>query len=121
MVRAAVAGAIDYSRADPRSRQWRIKHRLVLSELQRTDDQKILEYRYQQWCAYVSHGSLKEESFGKAKDIVVKTLRALQGLILPWETEPEEEAKNSTIDKETQRLIDAYRAKQAAREKNVQQ
>ena len=121
MVRAATAGAVDYSRADPQSRQWRIKHRLILAELQRSDDQKLLEYYYQQWCSYLGHGALKEESFNKAKSTVIKTLRALELAILPLETKPEDKDKNSTIDKETDRLISAYRAKQAAKAKNVQQ
>lgn len=121
MVRAAVTGAIDYSRADPQSRQWRIRHRLVLSELQRTDDQKLLEYSYQQWCAYLGHGSLKEESFNAAKTAAVNTLRALEAAILPWEAKPEEEGENSTIDKETEQLIEMYKRRQAARANNAQQ
>lgn len=124
MVRAAVTGAIDYSRADPQSRQWRIRHRLILNELQRTDDQKLLEYTYQQWCSYLSHGSLKEESFSTAKNAALKTLRALEAAILPWDAKPakpENEGENSTIDKETEQLVEMYKRRLAAKANNVQQ
>jgi nitroimidazol reductase NimA-like FMN-containing flavoprotein (pyridoxamine 5'-phosphate oxidase superfamily) len=130
MVRAAVTGAIDYSRADPKSRQWRIRHRLILNELERTDDQKVLEYTHQQWCSYLGHGSLKEESFNTAKKAALKAFRALERVVLPWAAKPEtpeEEAENSTIDKETEDLIKMYKQKMAAREQaaagkqNVQQ
>jgi len=130
MVRAAVTGAIDYSRADPKSRQWRIRHRLILNELERTDDQKLLEYTHQQWCSYLGHGSLKEESFNTAKKAALKAFRALERVVLPWAAKPEtpeEEAENSTIDKETEDLIKIYKQRMAAREQaaadkqNVQQ
>jgi len=130
MVRAAVTGAIDYSRADPKSRQWRIRHRLILNELERTDDQKLLEYMHQQWCSYLGHGSLKEESFNAAKKAALKAFRALEQVVLPWAVKPEtpeEGAENSTIDKETEDLIKMYKRRMAGREQtaagkqNVQQ
>lgn len=120
MVRAAVTGAIDYSRADPRNRQWRIKHRLILNELQRADDQKLLEYTYEHWCAYVSHGGLKEDSFKTAKTAALNTLRGLQDIIWPWLTQPEKTGENSTIDSETEQLIKVYKQRQAEKANNVQ-
>jgi G:T/U-mismatch repair DNA glycosylase len=119
MVRAAITGAIDYSRADPKNKFWRIKHRLVLGELERADDQKLLEYTHQHWCAYLSHGSLKESSFATAKKASIDALNGLQKLIFPWETTKEPDLKNSTIDTETARLIKLYRQTQA-KQKNEQ-
>lgn len=113
MVRAAITGAIDYSRADPRNKFWRIKHRLVLGELERADDRKLLEYTHQHWCAYLSHGSLKEASFNTAKKAAIDSLRGLQALTFPWESKKEPGLKNSTMDSETARLIKLYRQTQA--------
>lgn len=119
MVRAAVTGAIDYSRADPRDRHWRIKHRLVLEELQRADDQKLLEYTHAHWCAYVSHGGLKETSFKTAKEAALRTLRGLQNVISPWTVKPENEGENSTIDSETSKLVKVYKQALAKKANDV--
>jgi hypothetical protein len=118
MVRAATTGAIDYSRADPAEKFWRIKHRLVLQELERADDQKLIECTHQHWCAYLSHGSLKEGGFDTAKKAAIRSLRGLERIIFPWQPDPETETENSTIDGATQNLIKYYR--QNVAQKNEQ-
>lgn len=118
MVRAAVSGAVDYSRADPLDNSWRIKHRLLITEMQRREEQRALEYAHQHWCAYVSHGRLNEESFKTAKTTAGDVLKDLQTTLFPWETKnpgvPEKPAEDSKIDPETQKLIDKYRQITAA-------
>ena len=114
MVRAAVSGAVDYSRADPLDTSWRIKHRLLLAEMQRRESQHLLEYLHQHWCAYVAHGSLEAESFAKVKDQAADVLEDLQKIVFPWNTaekpKPDEkEQKNSKIDGETNKLIERYK------------
>jgi hypothetical protein len=121
MVRAAVSGAVDYSRADPLDNRWRIKHRLIISEIQRRESQHMLEYLHQHWCAYVSHGGLEETSFSNVKKNAAEILKDLQAAVFPWNAEvkkeDESEAKNSKIDDEpqlddqTKALIKRYREK----------
>jgi hypothetical protein len=120
MVRAAAAGTIDYSRADPMDNRWRIKHRLMLLEIQRREDQSVLEHVHRHWCAYLSHGNLNEDSFANVKKRAGETLTDLQASVFPWNakkpdktTEEEEknetEAQNSKIDPETKKMIEKYK------------
>ena len=120
MVRAAVSGAIDYARADPLDNRWRIKHRLLISEMQRRENQHLLEYLHQHWCAYVSHGGLEEGSFNKVKKSAANLLADLQKTVFPWsaevKNENETEDKNSKMDDETQALVKRYKIWRAQQE-----
>jgi len=124
MVRAAVSGAVDYSRADPLDNRWRIKHRLLISEMQRRENQHMLEYLHQHWCAYVAHGGLEENSFKKVKGNASDLLDDLKNTVFPWnadvkkEAEPEE--KKSKIDDETQALINRYKVWRAKQEQETE-
>ena len=117
MVRAAVSGAVDYSRADPTDNKWRIKHRLLLTEIQRREDQHMLEHMHRHWCAYLSHGALTEESFLNVKKEAGDTLKELQGLIFPWnvkekseeEKKIEKQDENSKIDAESRKMIEKFK------------
>lgn len=111
MVRAAVSGAVDYSRADPTDSRWALKHRLLLSEIQRQEVQRMLEYRHQHLCAYLGHGNLTEESFKDMKKAAGETLDNLENTVFPWREKKAAESKpeNSKIDAETQRLIEKYK------------
>jgi len=117
MVRAAVSGAVDYARADPLDNRWRIKHRLVIAEMQRRENQHMLEYLHQHWCAYVAHGGLEESSFTRVKKSASEILTDLQNTVFPWNSTAQQEnektgeniAENSKIDNETQKLVDRYK------------
>jgi hypothetical protein len=117
MVRAAVSGAIDYSRADPTDNRWRIKHRLSLLEMQRQEDQHMLEHLHRHWCAYLAHGALTEESFANVKKEAGDTLINLQDTIFPWNAKPKDEKvqesekkeENSKIDAESQKMIEKFK------------
>jgi hypothetical protein len=113
MVRAAVSGAIDYSRADPLDNHWRIKHRLLVTEMQRREDQHMLENLHRHWCAYVAHGSLAEESFTKVKKSASDILDDLQNNVFPWRKDVKKDAEsdsgNSKIDDAEQQLIERYK------------
>jgi hypothetical protein len=112
MVRAAVSGAIDYSRADPTDRNWRLKQNLVLREIQRQEDLHIHTAIHQQWLAYISHGRLTTESFDSVKSQANDALDRLQELILPWveKTRPKQLSQNDTmLDAETQKLVEQYK------------
>jgi hypothetical protein len=113
MVRAAVSGALDYARADPLDNRWRIKHRLVIAEMQRRENQHMLEYLHQHWCAYVAHGGLEENSFKNVKKSASEILTDLQKTVFPWNAEVKKEEKTETkdskMDSETAALVGRYK------------
>lgn len=110
MIRAAVTNAIDYSRADPYSRKWRIKHILILREIGRQTNIKMLESLHDHWQAYVSHSRLNEESWTKAKEQAANTLSELQDALFPWQAQAENKPKADTIEGKYGDLIAQYRA-----------
>lgn len=119
MVRAAVSGAIDYSRADPQDIRWRIKHRLVLHEMQRQENQRVLAHTHKHWCAYLAHGGLTEESFTNVKQQAGEILVDLQNIIFPWAAKNENKepdnvnneikTENSKIDPESAKMIEKFK------------
>lgn len=109
MVRAAASGVIDYTRADPKDINWRMRHQLLLTEVQRREACQFLEASQRDWLAYVSHGRLAKESFDEVKDGANKVLTHLHGLILPWATTTGTEAQPDTINGEDAAIIQKYR------------
>ena len=119
MVRAAAAGVIDYTRADPTNNSWRIKHKLLLQEMQRQQDHDMLAHLHRHWCAYLAHGALTQESFDSVKESSSLLLQDLKNSVFPWAAKkPEKLAggdnnatgpKNSKIDAETRALIERYK------------
>lgn len=118
MVRAAASGAVDYSRADPTDINWRIKHKLLLTELQRREAQTVAEHLHRHWCAYVAHGSLTEDSFKTTKTAATDTLTELQDLVFPWKAQAENKEEKGTMDDETQRLVKKYKTWSAQKTAN---
>lgn len=124
MVRAAVSGAIDYSDADPENKKWRIKHRLIITEISRRDRQQILERYHEHLCAYLSHSRLTAESFEKLKSDANTAYGKLKDTIYPWLSTAEKEKENessepkSKIDANTQALIKQYKEYLARRTGN---
>lgn len=111
MVRAAVSGAIDYTGADPRNRQWRIRHRLLLREVERREDYNILAAAHKHWLAFLSHGNLTEESFKNVQDKANSLLTDIKDAGFPWlkADASEETPKNVTLDTSTKALIERYK------------
>jgi hypothetical protein len=115
MVRAAASGAINYAGADPRNRQWRIKHRVLLAEVERREDYELLITAHKHWLALMSHGNLTEDSFRDVKLHANDILGAIQKTVLPWIQAPEsadaENAvkKDTIVDTGTKELIDRYK------------
>lgn len=116
MVRAAAGGVIDYSSADPQDGQWRLKHRLLLHELERQDNYRLLDAVHRQWLSHVSHGSLTAESYQNVKERANETLDALQKTIFPWREQPKPEGQKDTIKPEDQQMIERYKQLQAAQQ-----
>lgn len=111
MVRAAVSGAIDYTGADPRNRQWRIKHRLLISEVERREDYELLIAAHQHWLALLSHGSLTEGSFKDVQTRTSELLTTIQNTVFPWLTSRNDAAgsENVKLDSGVQALIERYK------------
>ena len=126
MVRAATTGVIDYTGADPRNRQWRIKHLLLLTEMARKEEYELVSAAHRHWLALVAHGSLTEESFGNAKTRSIEILQDIQKTLFPWDNikkpqaaqttaAEEKEAPKSTLEKDilvdesAKELIDRYK------------
>jgi len=116
MVRAAASGVVDYSRADPTDINWRIKHRLLITELRRKEEQELTSAVHRHWCAYVGHGALTEDSFKAIKTSATAALNDLTALIFPWAAKTENKTEKGTIDDETQRLVDKYKVWRAQKD-----
>jgi hypothetical protein len=112
MVRAAARGVIDYSQADPTDINWRIRHRLLLKEIQRQDDYTVFDAVHRHWLSYVAHGSLTEDSFKSVKEHADEALTHVQEVVFPWLAEPVEEkpkGQKDTIKPEHAELIERYK------------
>ena len=116
-MRAAATGALDYSRADPKDINWRIRQRLVIKEIARQEDLRLYDALHRQWLAYVSHGNLLDESYAEVKKLADQSLLNIQRTIYPWippeTTETETKEQKDTIDPETRALIDKYERQRA--------
>ena len=111
MVRAAVSGAIDFSRADPTDRQWRLRLRLILSEIQRREDLCVLAASHQHWAAHLSANFYTVDHFKLIQAAATETLQLINKVVFPWDNEKINKAtkKATIIDEDTQKLIDAYK------------
>jgi hypothetical protein len=108
MVRAAASGVIDYTRADPKDINWRMRHQLLLTEVQRRETCQFLETAHRDCLAYVSHGRLLETSFEQVKTEAADTLKTLQATILPWVAAAGTEAQPDTINAKDAASIAKY-------------
>jgi hypothetical protein len=116
MVRAAAAGVIDYTRADPKDINWRLRHQLLISEVQRQELCRYLEAAQRDILAYVSNARLTPESFESMCARSDELLNNLKTSILPWlpKQQTETPGQKDTIDPETAQLIEKYKARVAA-------
>jgi hypothetical protein len=118
MVRAAVSGAINYAGADPKNRQWRIRHRLLLTEVERREDYALLVTAQRHWLALLAHGSLTEDSFGSIKKRANELLTDIQKTVFPWidpadvktpAPSDEEPKKDTMLSKDLSDMLERYR------------
>lgn len=116
-MRAAATGALDYSQADPKDINWRIRHRLIIKEIARQEDLRLYDALHAQWLAYVSHGNLLDESYAEVRKLADKSLLNIQRAIYPWikpdAPETENKDQKDTIDPSTRALIERYKRQQA--------
>lgn len=110
MVRAAASGAIDYAKCDPYDSKWRVKHVLIMREMARQEDSKLIAAAHNHWLAYVSHSNLEADSWQNMKSRAAAALEQIQANIFPWIEVEEKSSKNDTIDGKYGHLIAQYRA-----------
>lgn len=113
MVRAAVTGAFDYTGSDPTNKQWRLRHRLMLSEFENLQAKEVLQAVQQHWLSFIPRTTLTPESFEKIKTHAADTLINLHAVVFPWLERINTDTKPGTISEEDQRLIDKYKALKA--------
>lgn len=122
MVRAAALGVIDYSQADPEDKNWRIRHKLLLHEVQRGESIQLYDRVHRHWLAYISHGKLEPDSYDHVRERAGEALLALKTAVYPWVqaeadspelTAEKDTMENDNISPETRDLIRRYKEMQA--------
>ncbi len=95
IVRAALTGAVDFSKADPRDRWWWKRLNWILGELENRETRELRQLEHQHWMGLCSVARITEESFKSAHANAIKSLEAIQQLYRPW-WKPSEESKAQT-------------------------
>lgn len=83
MVKAALCGAIDFSKAEFLSRQWWIKLRFILNELETQQVIEFFKLQHNQHCAVLSYQS-PDTTFSKHWDDANKLISQIFRLQFPW-------------------------------------
>jgi hypothetical protein len=109
MVRAASTGAFNYAKADPYNPQWRLRHVLILRDVARQADERLLAALHDHWLAYVSHSRLDDDSWSNAKKQASSILTRLRESVFPWEGSEKPKDEKDTIDSKYGDLIAQYR------------
>jgi len=109
MVRAAITGAVDYTRANPYSTQWRIKHAIILREMAHQLNARLLESVHAHWCSFVSHPRLEPDSWKNAKKHALEAVTALQHNLFPWQKDSPGPKEDTIISGEYGELIASYK------------
>lgn len=109
MVRAASTGAFSYANADPYDPQWRLRHLLILRDMARQEDARLLDALHRHWLAYVGHSRLDDDSWSNAKKQASNILTKLREAVFPWEEFDKPKGEKDTIDNKYGDLIARYR------------
>lgn len=109
MVRAAAAGLIDYTRADPKDINWKLRHRMLIHEIQRLEEGRMLDAVHRHWLTYALKTNLTEESAALVKEHASDTLKAISDVIFPWRAKDKDEGQKDTINVEEQDIIARYK------------
>lgn len=123
MVRAAVSGAINYAVADPYNKMWQIKHSLILQEVSRREDEKLILALQRHWLSYVANSALERDSWTKVKNSSAEALKNLLNNVFPWREIEEPASEKDTIERKYGDLIKQYRemiAQPAAEQNNAE-
>lgn len=98
-------GAIDYREARLNDVQWWRRFHMIIDEMNREADEKILVYAYQFHLALAANSSLTEDSFKKTQKNALDLYNDLLNNIHPWA-----HSRGAERDKEEkQKLLDTYK------------
>lgn len=109
MVRAAASGLVDYTRADPKDIYWKLRHRMLIYEMERQEEFKLLDVVHRHWLTYVLKTNLTKESADNVKANTIETLQALQNTIFPWRAADKAGGQRDTINNDAQNLVEQYK------------
>ena len=116
MVRAAAAGVIDYTQADPKDINWRLRHRLLIEEMERKDDVLLLEATHRHWMGYFARPISDPKVLGVVVDSANNALDSLRQVVAPWynagppaQPAADKPAEAGTISAEHAELIERYK------------
>lgn len=109
MVRAALTGAVDFSKADPRDRWWWRRLAWILGELEKSETRGLREAEHRHWIGLCSSSRINksDENFKLVYHNAVKALDSVQQLYRPWQ-EASEESKAQTREGALEAFRDEY-------------
>jgi hypothetical protein len=87
MVQAAVTGALDFTRTDPKSRRWWQRLRWVLLTLHNKTKLEYYQAQHRHWVTEFANSSLDNGSFSATKAAADDYLNRITKLLLPWESD----------------------------------
>ena len=87
MVRAAVSGAVDFTRCDPRDSQWWRKLYWIVDELGKSERREIARVRSSHWATLFTNAKLGKEGFETTLTAATDSLEEYVRLALPWASE----------------------------------
>lgn len=84
MVRAAVTGAIDFSKSDPYDRRWTLRLRLVIDEMIRQSSLQFVGILHQHYMACMAIPNLQPDSFKQMRNSENELLEVIISRLEPW-------------------------------------
>jgi hypothetical protein len=87
MVQAAVTGALDFTRTEPKARWWWQQLRWVLQTLHNNTKLAYYQAQHRHWVTEFSNASLDNGSFSATKTAADDYLNRITELLLPWESD----------------------------------
>lgn len=104
-VRAAVRGAVDFTRARVLDTDWWRRTNVIIRAAGREDDLKAMQAAFAYQCALVSNGSLTEESFKDSQSAARELFQEVLNRLQPWAAATTTDVRQSQL----QGLIANYR------------
>lgn len=108
MVRAAVAGVVDFTHADPHDTWWWQKLLWSLEELDRQQNATLLQARHQHYLALISHRGLSEEGRDVICQEAQQLLNEIRSNLFPWRPQPADASPQDQATEAKQLLEAAY-------------
>lgn len=108
MVDAAVAGAVDFSRARPREANWWRYLRAMLTAFERRQSSTLHLASYAQGLSAMMNPNLSEDGMRSAQKQILHSYYDLVGSLRPWEGVNYEQRKRSEAGADRQAYIDAF-------------